>query len=113
MNTFTIEGWKKSPGASSPTPINNLHFRINDHYHLLLEQAEESLQDSGKEDVMFDIDMETIELQLPVECGKLSNCQLRVYLSQETQRGQFHLVGHCAKDNSLFYSNAMMIDQLG
>ncbi|WP_067522229.1 hypothetical protein [Endozoicomonas ascidiicola] len=113
MNTFTIEGWKKKPGAFSPTPINNLHFRINDHYHLLLEQAEESLLDSDKEDVMFAIDMETMELQLPRECGSLADCQLRVYLSQQSQRGQFHLVAHCAEDNSLVYSNAVMIDQLG
>ena len=113
MNTFTIEGWRKQPGAASPVPINNMHFRINDHYHQLLEQAEESLLDSGKEDVMFAIDMSTIELDIPKECGQLADCQLRVYLSQESQRGQFHLVAHCKEDNSLVYSNAVMIDQLG
>jgi len=54
-----------------------------------------------------------MELITPEECGPLSDCQLRVYLSAGDQRGQFHLVGHRASDGSLIYTNAVMIDQLG
>jgi len=52
-------------------------------------------------------------LVTPQECGPLSDCRLRVYLSAGDERGQFHLVGHRASDGSLIYTNAVMIDQLG
>ncbi|MNO05938.1 hypothetical protein D3C81_2275160 [compost metagenome] len=61
---------------------------------------------------MVDVDMATLGLKIPDACGALSDCQFRVYLSDD-QRGQFHLVGHLARDGSLIYSNAVMIDQLG
>ncbi|WP_419535528.1 hypothetical protein [Endozoicomonas sp.] len=113
MNTFTIEGWKKSQPSSSPIPIEMLHFRINDHYHLILEQAEETLLENGQDDMMIDIDISTMELETSKDCGGLADCQLRVYLSRDYQRGHFHLVGHSAIDGSLIYSNAVMVDQLG
>ncbi|MNF17463.1 hypothetical protein D3C80_2209880 [compost metagenome] len=57
--------------------------------------------------------MTTMELVTPDECGPLSDCQLRVYLSRDDQRGHFHLVGHRQSDGSLIFTNAVMIDQLG
>lgn len=113
MNTFTIEGWRKGADAHTSTPVEMMHFRINEHYHLLLEKAEEALLENGLDDMMINIDMSTMELQTSNDCGELSDCQLRVYLSKAYPRGQFHLVGHLAKDASLVYSNAIMIDQLG
>ncbi len=61
---------------------------------------------------MVDLDMSTMELITPQECGPLADYRYRVYLSQD-QRGQFHLVGHRASDGSLVYTNAVIVDQLG
>lgn len=113
MNTFTIEGWNKAPGASQSTPIAMLHFRVSDDAHLRLEKAEEELQQSGADDMMIDMDMSTMELETSSDCGELSDCQLRVYIGKSDHRGHFHLVGHRAEDGSLVYSNAVMVDQLG
>ncbi|MOA19951.1 hypothetical protein D3C78_1403630 [compost metagenome] len=68
---------------------------------------------SRETEVMVDVDVASLDLVLPEGYGPLSDCQFRVYLGGEDQRGQFHLVGHRASDGSLIYSNAVMIDQLG
>lgn len=112
MNTLTIEGWCKARGASQSMPMGQIHFHVNEADHLRLEQAEERLQQTHEPEAMLDVDMSTLELETPEECGPLSDCQLRVYLSPD-QRGQFHLVGHRASDGSLVYTNAVMVDQLG
>lgn len=113
MNTLTIKGWCKASGDLRSTPMGEIHFHVNDDDHLRMEQAEERLQQTHESEVMIDVDMSTMELITPEECGPLSDCQLRVYLSTDDQRGQFHLVGHRASDGSLIYTNAVMIDQLG
>lgn len=113
MNTLTIEGWCKTSGDKKSTPLGSIHFHVSETDHLRLEQAEERLQKTHEPEVMVDVDMTTMELITPEECGPLSDCQLRVYLSAGDQRGQFHLVGHRVSDGSLIYTNAVMIDQLG
>jgi len=112
MNTFTIEGWCKAVGAQKSMPMGQIHFRISESDHVRLEQAEERLQQTHEAEALLDVDMSGMELITPEDCGPLSDCQLRVYLSQE-QRGQFHLVGHRASDGSLVYTNAVVIDLLG
>ena len=89
-----------------------IHFYIGGDQRVKLEQAEERLQRSGAAEELLDVDLATLELVTPPECGPLSDCQLRVYLRKEDQRGQFHLVGHRASDGSLIYTNAVLIDAL-
>ncbi|MGE7957144.1 hypothetical protein ACQKQA_11200 [Pseudomonas sp. NPDC089530] len=113
MNTLTIKGWCKTSDALRSSPIGEIHFHVSNADHLRLEQAEERLQQTQEPEMMIDVDMSTMELITPEECGPLSDCQLRVYLSKSDQRGQFHLVGHRQSDGSLVYTNAVMIDQLG
>jgi len=125
MNTLSIEGWCKRSDDEKSTPVGYIQFYVSEPTHLLLEQASERLNKakdvheseesmrSHETEIMVDVDMATLDLVLPESCGPLSDCQFRVYLGGEDQRGQFHLVGHLASDGSLIYSNAVMIDQLG
>ncbi|WP_281648337.1 hypothetical protein [Parendozoicomonas sp. Alg238-R29] len=113
MNTFTLEGWCKDDHAKRALPIERIHFKINDEYHLLLEQAEEELQENHNPEKYVPIDISTMELSTSNDCGSLKDCKIRVYIRNDDQRGQFHLVGHRELDNCLVYSNAVMIDQLG
>ncbi|CAD5108614.1 hypothetical protein [Zestomonas carbonaria] len=113
MNTLTIEGWRKGSGDTRSTPIGQFHFHVNGVDHVRLEEAEEHLQNSEDSEVLIDVDAAELELVTPAECGPLSDCQLRVYLSSGDRRGQFHLVGHRESDGSLIYTNAVMVDQLG
>ena len=113
MNTLTIEGWCKTSDDAKSTPVGDIQFYVSEPVHLLMEKAEERLNRTHEADVMVDVDMETLNLVMPEDCGPLSDCQFRVYLSESSERGQFHLVGHRASDGSLIYTNAVMIDQLG
>lgn len=125
MNTLSIEGWCKRSDDEKSTPVGYIQFYVSEPTHLLLEKAAERLnkaKDMHEEEgsvrseenaVMVDVDMATLDLVLPEGYGPLSDCQFRVYLGGEDQRGQFHLVGHRASDGSMIYSNAVMIDQLG
>jgi hypothetical protein len=114
MNTLTIEGWCKTSDDSKPLALGDIHFHVSLADHLRLEAAEEHLNKTHEAEIMVDVDMSEMNLIMPPECGPLSDCQFRVYLSARgDQRGQFHLVGHRESDGSLVYSNAVMIDQLG
>lgn len=113
MNTLTIDGWCKPSDNEKSTPIGEFHFRIDEAHHLDMERAEEELQKTHAEEMFVDIDMNNMELKTPESCGRLSDCQLRVYLNPDDHRGHFHLVGHRASDGKLVYTNAVMIDQLG
>lgn len=113
MNTLTIEGWCKTSEDQKSIPIGSFHFRVSEESHLRLEEAEERLQDSHESEAMIDVDMESLELETPEQCGPLSDCQLRVYLNATDHRGHFHLVGHRASDGSRIYTNAVMVDLLG
>lgn len=113
MNTLTLEGWYKQPGTDNPQPIECIHFRVSEECHLRLEAAEEQLQKTQQPEVFVDLDMSALELETSTDCGPLRDCQLRVYLHPLNSRGHFHLVGHKTSDNSLVYSNAVMVDQLG
>lgn len=112
MSSFSIEGWRKANGADRSTPMEHIDFYLSGLDHLHLEQAEEYLQKSHQRETTVDVDLATLNLSLPHECGALADCNLRVYLRPGDQRGQFHLVGHLLSDGSLIYSNAILIDQL-
>ena len=113
MNTMTLDGWCKPDGAPKSMPIGMIHFRISEQDHLKLEQAEDQLHNSTTKEAMLPLDMAHMELETPTDCGPLADCQARIYLSPDNDRGQFHLVGHRASDGSLIYTNSVMVDQLG
>ena len=110
MSSLTIEGWYKNNIDDKPIPLGDIHFYVDGPLHLRLEQAEEHLQKTLGSEAMVHVDMHSLGLKLPEECGSLTDCQMRVYLHHE--RGQFHMIGHRTFDGSLFYTNAVLIDQL-
>jgi len=113
MNTMTLEGWWKKPGAERPIALEDIHLRVSEDCHLLLEQVADDLQRSHEPEALLDVDLDELDLEMPAICGPLEDCQLRVYISPWDERSHFHLVGHRAADHSLVYSNAVMVDQLG
>ncbi len=113
MNTLSIEGWRKPNASAKSIPIGELHFRVHEKYHLLMEQAEQDMAESHAPETFIDVDINTMELEAPQECGDLTNCRFRVYLNPIDHRGHFHLVAESTLDHSMIYSNAVMVDQLG
>ncbi|MCY1395764.1 hypothetical protein D3C76_239730 [compost metagenome] len=111
MSTLTIEGWCKTSDEQKSTPVEDIQFYLTGDDRLHLEQAEEYLQESHKSEVMVDVDMATLDLNIPAQYSPLSDCKLRVYLDPDS-RGHFHLVGHRASDGSLIYTNAVLIAQM-
>ncbi len=113
MDNLMVEGWCKRPGADKPTRLEQIRFHISPRCHLELEAAEEELYRTHEPEKLVNVDVDELDLEMPAEVGPLSDCQLRVYLAALDNRGVFHLVGHRASDNSLVYTNAVMVDQLG
>ncbi|MDX2464458.1 MAG: hypothetical protein QNK31_08120 [Porticoccus sp.] len=113
MDNLTVDGWCKVPGAENPIPLEDIRFYISPACHLELEAAEEELLKTKALEKFVDVNIDTLKLEVPSEVGLLSDCGLRVYLGPLDNRGQFHIVGHRASDNSLVYTNSVMVDQLG
>lgn len=110
--TLDLEGWCKDPLSGTRTPIHNIHFRVTEACHLRLEQAKEELLRTHQGEKFLDIDAEELEVQISSECGPLVNYRLRVYLKPGDETCHFHLVGNRLSDNSLAYSNSVLVDFL-
>lgn len=113
MDNLSIEGWYKAAEAHTPTPLDEIRFYISPACHLELEAAEEELLETHAPEKFVEVDIDALQLEMPSDIGPLTDCRLRVYRGGPDNRGQFHLVGHSARDNGLIYTNAVMIDQLG
>ncbi|MFS2124329.1 hypothetical protein [Pseudomonas sp. Pseusp97] len=112
MSALTLEGWCKLTADQKPIPVTDIHFYLTDDDRLHLEQAELYLQENDRKEMMVDTNLDTLDLHMPDSVGPLADCMFRVYLGGAEHRGQFHLVGHRASDGCLFYTNAVLIDQL-
>jgi len=114
MNTLSIESWCKPVGAEKSQPLGVISFRVDDKYHLKMESLEEHLATSTDEKQSeISVDVNTLELKTPAECGTMSDCSFHVYVNKQDKRGHFFLKGHRAQDNALIYTNAVLVDELG
>lgn len=114
MNTLTIDSWCKPEGAERSMPMGEISFRVSEGYHLEMESLGERLAtnaDTSQGEIP--VDMSTLELKTPNECGTLLDCSFHVYVSKKDHRNHFFLKGHRAQDNALVYTNAVMVDELG
>ena len=110
--TLSLEGWRKREEDDNPVEVRAIHFHIDETLRLLLEDAEEELQSREESERYIEVDNGKINLETSPDCGTLSDCHIRVYRDPADDRCHFHLVGHRASDNSLVYSNAVLIDNL-
>lgn len=110
MFPLTTDCYLKKTGDNDSQIIGKVKFHVSEADHRRLENAEAALQESGDDEIMLAISAEDIELQLPEAVGRLSDCQVRVYLNKQEDRGFFHIVGHRKSDGGLIYSDAIMID---
>lgn len=111
MNTMSLESWCKPKGFEQSIASGVIGLRINDDYHLTLEQEAARLEKEGIREKLIPIETGELEMTLPSELGEISDCSLRLYLDEE-HRGHFHLVAHRASDDALIYTNAVMVEQL-
>jgi hypothetical protein len=109
VTMLTLEGWRKAPGADTAQPLGRMSFQVSGRCHEALEAAGEELQRTGDPEAFIDVSPDELALEMPLECGPLVDCQFRVYLSEDDNRIQFHLVGHSARDNSLVYTNPTLV----
>jgi hypothetical protein len=65
MSSFSIDGWCQTGSTQKFTPVEQIHFYMSGNDRLRLEQAEEQLQQSHAPEVMIDVDMTTLDLQVP------------------------------------------------
>ena len=109
MTMLTLEGWCKNRGADTAQPLEQIRFRVSGRCHEALETAGTELKQTGDPEAFIDVSPDELELEMPPECGPLADCRFRVYVSEDDDRIQFHLVGHSVKDNSLVYTNPTLV----
>lgn len=81
--------------------------------HLKLEKLEESMQAEGGSETYLDCGRE-VDITNSDNIRDVSDWRVRVFLSRDdVRRGMFHLVGQRHSDQSVIYSNTVMVDQLG
>lgn len=106
--TLDVEGWRKKNVNDPPEPVQKISFLVSESLNLQIEALGEELRNTDKTELFLDVEPEALELRTSPECGQLCDCRIRVYLDNENH-GHFHLVAHGASDQSLVYSNAVMV----
>jgi hypothetical protein len=109
MTMLTLEGWCKKPGADTAQPLRRISFHVSGRCHEALEAAGDELRRTGDAEAFIDVSPDELALEMPPECGPLVDCRFRVYLSEDDDRVQFHLVGHSTRDNSLVYTTPTLV----
>ncbi|MDX1452997.1 MAG: hypothetical protein R3183_10600 [Oleiphilaceae bacterium] len=112
MYALTLDSFVKPDNAARSQPAGLVHMEIKAADYRRLEEAEAQLQREHKREMMIEIDPRELNLELPKNIPELEDCQMRVYIHDDDERGHFHLVGHCKGDHRLFYTNAVMVDYM-
>ncbi len=112
MYSLTLDSFVKPENADKSQPAGMVHLEIKAADFRRLEEAEAELQREHQREMMLDVDPAELSLELPKEVRELEDCQIRVYIHDDDERGHFHLVGHRKGDHSLFYTNAVMVDYI-
>ena len=82
---------------------------IDEKAYRSLETIEKQLQEGEEREAYVAVDPDALDLQLPKNCGQLSDFKIRVYLREEDDSGLFHLVGRRKSGDGLVYTNAVML----
>ena len=106
---LALETYRKPTLEGSSESVGHARVVVRDGGYRALERLEERLRESEQDELMLDIGASDIELELPDECGDMSDCKLRVYLDGETRAGLFHVVGRTSRDSSLVYTEPAMV----
>ncbi len=112
MYALTLDSFVKPEDAMKSQPAGLVHLELKASDFRRLEEAEAQLQREHQRETMIQIDPKELNLELPKAVPALEDCQLRVYIHEDDERGHFHLVGHRRGDHSLFYTNAVMVDYI-
>ncbi len=106
---LTVETHLKPNQNQASRDVGLTKMLIEESVYHMLEEMEDELVESNQREMFKDIEPESIHLQMPDNFGELSDCQVRMYMPRGVDSGQFHLVGHRASDNSLVYTDAVMV----
>ena len=77
-----------------------------------LEELEKELMQSDEDTLLRDVSPETIHLETPAACGDLKECQLRLVHENDLEASHVHVVARQASDNSLVYTDTVMVRML-
>lgn len=106
---LALETYRKPALIGSSESVGYAKVMVGNGGYRELERLEERLRESEQDELMLDIDASDIELELPDDCGDMSDCKVRVYLDGETRAGLFHVVGRSSRDSSLVYTEPAMV----
>ena len=109
---LTLDTYRKdAPGqASQELGISTLEFAEPEIR--LLEELEKELMQSDEDTLLREVSPEAIHLETPAACGELKDCQLRLVHENDLEASHVHVVARQASDNSLVYTDTVMVRML-
>ena len=78
----------------------------------LLEKLEKELMQSDENSLLHDVSPKALHLDTPAACGALKDCQLRLVHENDLDASHVHLVAKQASDDSLVYTDTVMVRML-
>ncbi|EED35640.1 hypothetical protein NOR51B_1587 [Luminiphilus syltensis NOR5-1B] len=106
---LTLETYRKTDPHNGSDALGTSSMMIADNLYRTLETLEKQLQQSGREDLHYEVDPAVIALRTPAECGDVENCKLRLFIDPATGNGQFHLVANERGGQTLYYTESAMV----
>lgn len=107
-----LETFRKSDPSQPSVELGLTLLEFAEPEIRLLEELERQLQQSSEDALLHDISPEVINLEPPASCGELKQCQLRLVHEGDLDATHVHLVARQASDDSLIYTNTVMVRML-
>lgn len=106
---LSLETFCKGADEQSSNEIGRSAVTVSADSYRKLEALEQQLRESDQQELFADIHDTAIDVETPDAVDQLRQCKVRLYLDGEQQAAHFHLVGHRADDNSLIYTNPVLV----
>jgi hypothetical protein len=109
---LSLETFCKTPGEQRSSEIGRSELTVSAASYRKLEALEDKLRESDQQELFADVDDTAIEVETPAAVDGLKECKVRLYVDREEQAAHFHVIGRQAGDNSLIYTNPVLVRTL-
>ena len=106
---FTFETFRKTPSKLQTVQVGKTQLTLRKKELALLEKLAKHLSGMNQSELAFTVEPDDIQVNVPLGCGRLKDCWLKLVLKDDGQTSAFHFVARLASDDSLVYTSSARV----
>ncbi len=106
---LSVDTFLKSTPEAKSDVVGRTTITVDEEGFRQLEKLEESLKSSGSEELLAPVHEAAIQAEVPADLGEIRDQKVRIFLGEDGETGQFHLVAKRVDDEALVYTEPTII----